>query len=106
VAIRCPANGERARPKARSIAAAFAITFTGNQRTDSRAGVSAFRNKSVSAAGASQYSVVDQFCTGQISNGTVSCTLRKIDDDHIGMVTSSGTLKLQRYQWPRGNKTA
>jgi len=68
--------------------------------------VPAFRNKSASAAGASQYSVVDQFCTGQISKGTISCTLRKIDDNDIEMVTSSGTLKLQRYQWLRPNKTA
>jgi hypothetical protein len=57
------------------------INFNGNQRTDRQGGVPAFRNKSVSAAGASQYSVVNLFSTGQISNGTVSYTLRKIDDD-------------------------
>lgn len=74
------------------------ITLTGNKRTDSQGGVPAFRNRSVNAARASQYSVVDQLSTGQISNGTVSYTLRKIDDDHTEMVTSGGTLKLQRCQ--------
>jgi hypothetical protein len=72
------------------------IAFNENQRTDSHGGVPVFRNKSVSSAGASQYSNVNQFSTGQISNATVSYTLRKIDDDHIEMVTYGGTLKLQR----------
>ena len=75
------------------------ITFEGNQRTDSKGGVSAFRNKSVTPAGSSGYRVVDQFSTGQISSGTVSYTLRRVDDDRIEMsMQSGGTLKLQRCQ--------
>ena len=75
------------------------IAFNGNQRTDSQGGVPALRNKSVTATGTSQYRVVDEFSTGQISGGTVNYTLRKIDDDHIEMVMQSGgTLKLQRCQ--------
>jgi hypothetical protein len=52
----------------------------------------------VSAAGASQYRLVDQFSTEQISSGTINYTLRQIDDDHIEMVMSGGTPKLQRCQ--------
>ena len=44
------------------------ITFNGNQRQDSKGGVPAYRNKSVTAEGSSSYRVVDEFTTGQISN--------------------------------------
>ena len=75
------------------------ITFNGNQRTDSKGGVSAYRNKSVTPLGPSRYRVVDWFSTGQIRNGTVIYTLRLIDADHIEMIMQAGgTLKLQRCQ--------
>ena len=72
------------------------ITFSGNQRQDSQGGVPAYRNKSVTAEGSS-YRVVDQFTTGQISNGSVSYTLHQVDADHIVMQQQQGgTIKLQR----------
>ena len=73
------------------------IAFNGNQRTDSKGGVPAYRNKSVTAESPSSYRVVDEFTTGQISNGSVSYTLRQVDADHIEMQQQQGgTLKLQR----------
>jgi hypothetical protein len=73
------------------------ITFNGDQRQDSKGGVPAYRNKSVTQDGSSNYRVVDQFTTGQINNGNVSYTLNKVDDDHIVMhLQQGGTLKLQR----------
>jgi hypothetical protein len=72
------------------------ITFNGNQRQDSKGGVPAYRNKSVTQEGSSSYRVVDQFTTGQISNGSISYTLRQVDADHIVMQQQGGTIKLQR----------
>jgi hypothetical protein len=73
------------------------ITFNGNQRQDSKGGVPAYRNKSVTAKSSSSYRVVDQFTSGQISNGSVSYTLRQVDDDHIVMQQQQGgTIKFQR----------
>ena len=40
--------------------------------------------------------MVDVFTTGQISNGSVSYTLRQVDADHIEMQQQGGTIKLQR----------
>ena len=75
------------------------ITFNGNQRTDSKGGVPAYRNKSVTPAEASRYRIVDLFTTGQISNASVNYTLRLVDDDRIEMtMQSGGTLKLQRCE--------
>ena len=75
------------------------INFQGDQRTDSKGGVPAYRNKSVTPVGASRYRIVDVFTTGQIRNGSVIYTLRQVDDDHIEMIMQSGgTLKLQRCQ--------
>jgi hypothetical protein len=71
------------------------IAFNGNQRTDSKGGVPAYRNKSVTAAG-SNYRVVDVFTTGQINNARSSYTLRQVDADRIEMSGQGGTLKLQR----------
>jgi hypothetical protein len=71
------------------------ISFNGNQRTDSAGGVPAYRNRSVTTVG-SGYQVVDEFTTGQISNGRTSYTLRQVDPDRIEMVQQGGTLKLQR----------
>ena len=75
------------------------ITFNGNQRSDSKGGVPAFRNKSVSPTGPSSYRIVDLFSNGQVRNGSVNYTLRLVDADHIEMAMSpGGTLKLQRCE--------
>jgi hypothetical protein len=72
------------------------IGFNGDQRTDSKGGVPAYRNRSVTTSGSS-YRVVDEFTTGQISNGHTTYNLRKIDDDHVEMTQQGGsTLKLRR----------
>jgi hypothetical protein len=75
------------------------ITFNGNQRQDSNGGVPAYRNKSVTPAGPSNYRIVDQFSPGQINNASVNYTLRQVDADHIEMnMQSGGSLKLQRCE--------
>lgn len=73
------------------------IAFNGDQRTDSKGGVPAYRNKSVTPFGASRFRIVDEFTTGQISNGRTTYTLHRIDGDHVEMNVQGGsTLKLQR----------
>lgn len=75
------------------------ITFNGNQRQDSNGGVPTYRNKTVTQEGSSSYRVVDVFTNGQVNNGSVSYTLRKVDDDHIEMQQQQGgTIKLQRCE--------
>jgi hypothetical protein len=75
------------------------IAFSGNQRTDSKGGVPAYRNKSVTGDGVSRWRVIDIFTTGQINNATMSYTLVRADADHIEMVQQKGgTIKLQRCQ--------
>ena len=71
------------------------IAFNGNQRTDSKSGVPAYRNVSVNASGAN-FRVSDEFTTGQISNAHVNYTLRVVDAGHVEMTQSGATLKLQR----------
>jgi hypothetical protein len=73
------------------------IAFNGDQRTDSKGGVPAYRNKSVTADGATNFRVVDVFSNGQVNNANVSYTLRLVDSDHIEMnMNPGGLLKLQR----------
>jgi hypothetical protein len=73
------------------------IEFKGDARTDSKGGVPAYRIKSISAEGSSNYRVVDEFTTGQISNARLNYTLSQIDADHIAMnMQPGGMLKLQR----------
>jgi hypothetical protein len=73
------------------------IDFKGDQRTDSKGGVPAYRNRSVTPLGASSYRVVDEFTTGQISNAHLNYTLSQVDADHIEMnMQPGGLLKLQR----------
>ena len=71
------------------------IAFNGNQRTDSKGGVPAYRNVSVTAAGGG-YRIVDEFTTGQISAARVNYTLRLVDANHVEMTQGGDTLKLQR----------
>jgi hypothetical protein len=72
------------------------IAYNGNTRTDSGGSVRAYQNRSVSEDGPGQYRIVDIFSNGQISNGQVSYTLRKVDADHIVLQSQSGIVKLQR----------
>jgi hypothetical protein len=73
------------------------IEFKGDQRTDSKGGVPAYRIRSVTADPPMSYRIVDEFTTGQIGNGHVSYTLSKLDADHIVLnMQPGGTLKLQR----------
>jgi hypothetical protein len=71
--------------------------FKNDQRTDSKGGVPAYRNKSVTATAPSRYRVVDTFTTGQIRNGSLSYTLQQIDADHIELnMQPGGVVKLQK----------
>jgi hypothetical protein len=72
------------------------IEFNGDQRTDSNGGVPTYRNRSVVASGPSSYRVVDEFSTGQISDGQSQYTLRRVDQNRIEMNSSGGTTTLQR----------
>lgn len=73
------------------------MTFSGNQRTDSKGGVPAYRNKSVIDDGAGRYRVVDVFSTGQQAFAYANYTLQVIDPDHIALnLQPGGTIKLQR----------
>jgi hypothetical protein len=73
------------------------ITFSGNQRQDSKGGVPAYRNRTVTPQGPMRFRVVDEFTTGQISNAHAIYTLHLLDDDNIDMqMQPGGSLKLQR----------
>lgn len=75
------------------------IEFTGNTRTDSRGGVPAYRNKSVTPDGSARWRIVDVFTTGQISNAATTYTLVQVDPDQIALdLQKGGTLKLRRCQ--------
>jgi hypothetical protein len=72
------------------------IGFNGEQRTDSKGGVPAYRNKSITPSGDS-YRIVDEFTTGQISNGRTTYDLKQVDADRLEMTQQGGPLlKLQR----------
>lgn len=72
------------------------MEFSGDQRTDSNSGVPSYRNQSVRAEGSSNYRIVDEFSTGQVSAGHTSYGLRKVDADHIEVNQDGSTTKLQR----------
>ena len=73
------------------------IAFNGSQRTDSKGGVPAYRNRTVEPAGTGQYRVVDEFTTGQIGNAHVNYTLRVVDADTLEMnLEKGGTLRLRK----------
>jgi hypothetical protein len=73
------------------------IAFEGDQRTDSKGGVPAYRNKSVTKVGSS-YRIVDVFTNGQVNNAQVVYTLSVTDADHVALSGQTGALKLQRCQ--------
>ena len=73
------------------------IEFKGDQRTDSKGGVPAYRLRTITEQDAKTFRVVDEFSTGQIRNAHVDYTLQKIDADHIELnMQPGGVLKLQR----------
>ncbi|MFA6267160.1 MAG: hypothetical protein WC670_15765 [Pseudolabrys sp.] len=73
------------------------ITFNGNQRTDTGSGVPTYRNRSVRPDGTSAWRVVDEFTTGQISNGHTNYTLKLIDPDRAEMnLQPGGLIKLRQ----------
>ena len=72
------------------------IEFSGDQRTDTNSGVPSYRNQSVRSVGSSNYRIVDEFSTGQISAGHTSYDLRKVDADHIEVMQDGTTTRLQR----------
>jgi len=73
------------------------ISFNGSQRTDSKGGVPAYRNRTVANTGAGQYSVVDEFTTGQIGNAHVDYTLRVVDAETLELTMQpGGSLKLRK----------
>jgi hypothetical protein len=74
------------------------MSFDGDQRTDSKGGVPAYRNDSVTADGPSRFRIVDTFANAQVGNAHTEYTLQKIDADHIVLQMPGGTLKLQRCQ--------
>ena len=72
------------------------IAFNGDQRTDSKGGVPAYRNLTVTRAGPARWHIVDEFNTGQI-RARATFTLQQIDADHIEMILQpGGTVKLRR----------
>ena len=73
------------------------ISFNGDTRTDSKGGVPAYRNVSVTSYGSSGWRVIDIFTTGQIRNGTVSYTLVRSDPEHVVLnLEKGGSIKLRR----------
>ena len=73
------------------------ITFNGNQRTDTGGGVPAYRNRTVTSDGLSQWRVVDVFTTGQISNAQARFTLKLDDADRAEInMQPGGLLKLRK----------
>ena len=71
------------------------IAFNGDQRTDSRGGVPAYRNVSVTPASGGAR-VVDEFNTGQV-RARATFTLRQVDPNNVEMNQQpGGLLKLQR----------
>lgn len=72
------------------------VGFNGDQRTDSKGGVPAYRNVTVTRSGQARWRIVDEFNTGQI-RARATLTLHQIDADHIEMILQpGGTVKLQR----------
>lgn len=73
------------------------VAFNGNQRTDSKGGVPAYRNRSVKDAGAGRWKVIDIFTTGQISNAQAVYTLHAVKADQLEMTMQpGGMIRLQR----------
>jgi len=73
------------------------IAFNGDQRTDSKGGVPAYRNRTVQPSGAGQFRVVDEFTTGQIGNAHVTYMLRFVNADTLEMkLEKGGTLRLRK----------
>ncbi|MBS0245558.1 MAG: hypothetical protein JSR61_02980 [Proteobacteria bacterium] len=73
------------------------ITFNGNQRTDTGGGVPAYRNRTITDDGLSQWRVIDEFTTGQISNAQARYTLKLDGTDRAEMnLQPGGLVKLRK----------
>ena len=73
------------------------IAFNGDQRTDSKGGVPAYRNRTVQSSGSGQFRVVDEFTTGQIGNAKMNYTLRVVDAETLELhLEKGGTLRLRK----------
>jgi hypothetical protein len=75
------------------------ITFSGEERTDSKGGVPGYRNNWIRREDGGRYRVSDSFSNGQVHNGQVFYQLRALDPDRLEMILDrGGTLRLQRCQ--------
>ena len=73
------------------------IAFNGDQRTDSKGGVPAYRNRTVTPDGEQRFRVVDVFTSGQIRDAQSIYTLTLVDANRIEMRLDQGsTIMLQR----------
>lgn len=73
------------------------IGFRGNQRIDSDGGVPAYRNQSIQQNGPNNFRIVDEFTTGQISNGQARYTLKIVEPDRVEInQRPGGLLKLRK----------
>ena len=71
------------------------IAFNGDTRTDSKGGVPAYRNVSVTPS-AGGWRIVDAFNTGQI-RARATLTLRQVDPNNVELnLQPGGLLKLQK----------
>ncbi len=66
------------------------IEFKGDQRTDSKGGVPAYRLRTITEESATRFRVTDEFSTGQIRNAHVDYTLQKVDAYHIELSMQPG----------------
>ena len=75
------------------------ITFNGNQRTDSKGGVPAYRNKSVTAAGTRTIASSTSSATARSTTRSVNYTLRQVDrrsyrDEHAVRRAEAAALRV------------
>jgi hypothetical protein len=73
------------------------IAFNGDQRTDSRGSVPAYRNRTVTPDGEARFRVIDAFTTGQIKDAQSIYTLTLVDANRVEIRLDQGsTIMLQR----------
>ena len=72
------------------------IAFNGDTRTDSKGGVPAYRNRSVTADGPQQFRVVDEFRTARSTTRTRLTRCASSTPTTSRCAMQGGTLKLQR----------
>lgn len=73
------------------------MDFQGNQRFDTGGGVPGYRNRTVTQDG-NEYTVQDEFNTGQIS-ARLNYNIRRLDNDRIELkLPANKTIKLRRCE--------